>query len=111
MKLHANGVDFTCLCTSFNRGANECSCCIKFTKQVGDKLKSEACQAFYRFFATSLINSIKRSMNVRFNLSSDTKSTLKLAATCDFQQCGTLTSVDSDEPVQPHFKLRNSKCC
>ena len=31
------------------------------------------------------------------------------AVTCDFQQCGILTSVHSDEPVQPHFKLRNSK--
>ena len=31
--------------------------------------------------------------------------------TCDFQQCGILTSVDSDEPVQPPFQLRNSKCC
>ena len=31
------------------------------------------------------------------------------ALTCDFQQCGILTSVDSDEPVQPSFKLRNSK--
>ena len=30
---------------------------------------------------------------------------------CDFQQCGILTSVDSDEPVQPHFNLRNSKWC
>ena len=29
----------------------------------------------------------------------------------DFQQCGILTSVDSDEPVQPPFKLRNSKWC
>ena len=28
----------------------------------------------------------------------------------DFQQCGILTSVDSDESVQP-FKLRNSKWC
>ena len=34
-----------------------------------------------------------------------------LAATCDFQQCGILTSVDSDEPVQPSFKLKNSKWC
>ena len=34
--------------------------------------------------------------------------TTKWAATCDFQQCGILTSVDSDEPVQPPFKLRNS---
>ena len=32
-----------------------------------------------------------------------------LASACDFQQCGILTSVDSDEPVQPPFKLRNSK--
>ena len=31
--------------------------------------------------------------------------------TCDFQQCGILISVDSDEPVQPPFELRNSKCC
>ena len=29
------------------------------------------------------------------------------AVTCDFQQCGILTNVDSDEPVQPPFKLRN----
>ena len=33
------------------------------------------------------------------------------AATCDFQQYGILISVDSDEPVQPLFKLRNSKWC
>ena len=31
------------------------------------------------------------------------------AVACDFQQCGILTSVDSDKPVQPTFKLRNSK--
>ena len=34
-----------------------------------------------------------------------------LATTCDFQQCGMLTSVDSDDPVQPLFTLRNSKGC
>ena len=28
---------------------------------------------------------------------------------CDFQQCCILTSVDSDELVQPPVKLRNSK--
>ena len=33
------------------------------------------------------------------------------ADTCDFQQCGIFTSVDSDEPVQPPFKLWNSKWC
>ena len=33
--------------------------------------------------------------------------------TCDFQQCGILTNfkVVSDEPVQPPFKLINSKWC
>ena len=35
----------------------------------------------------------------------------KWAATCDFQQCGVLTSVDSDEPVQLPVKLRISKQC
>ena len=33
------------------------------------------------------------------------------AMTCDFQQCGILTSVDSDEPLQHPFKLSNSKVC
>ena len=33
------------------------------------------------------------------------------AATYDFQQCGILTWIDSDEPVQSPFKLRNSKWC
>ena len=28
-----------------------------------------------------------------------------LATTCDLQQCGILTSVDSDESLQPTFKL------
>ena len=34
-----------------------------------------------------------------------------LLMACDFQQCGILTSVDSDELVQPPFKLTNAKCC
>ena len=29
----------------------------------------------------------------------------KSAVTCDFQQCGILTSVDSDQHVQPPFSL------
>ena len=33
------------------------------------------------------------------------------AATCEFQHCGILTGVDSDVPVQPPFKLRNSQWC
>ena len=36
-------------------------------------------------------------------------SPIMAAKTCDFQQCGILTSVDSDEPVQPPFRLRNLK--
>ena len=35
----------------------------------------------------------------------------KWASAWDFQQCGILTCVDSDEPVQSPFKLRNSKWC
>ena len=34
---------------------------------------------------------------------------IKRAVTRDFQQSEILTSVDSDEPVQPRFKLRNLK--
>ena len=33
------------------------------------------------------------------------------AVTCDFQQCGILRNVDSDEPVQSSFKLRRSQLC
>ena len=35
----------------------------------------------------------------------------KWALICDFQQCGILTCVDSDEPVKAPFKPRNSKSC
>ena len=38
--------------------------------------------------------------------SSHRQQTANCAATCDFQQCGILTSVNSDEPVQPPLKLR-----
>ena len=40
-------------------------------------IKCEARPAFYRFFATSLINSIIQSKKVRFYLSYDIKITLK----------------------------------
>ena len=33
------------------------------------------------------------------------------ASAWDFQQCGILTCVDSDEPLQLPFKFRNSKWC
>ena len=32
-------------------------------------------------------------------------------ANMSFQQCGIMTSVDSDEPAYPLFKLRHSKLC
>ena len=34
---------------------------------------------------------------------------MKFAATRDFQQCGILTCVDLDQPVQPPLKLSNHK--
>ena len=37
------------------------------------EIKCEACRAFYLFFATSLINSIKQSTKVRFYLPYDIK--------------------------------------
>ena len=37
--------------------------------------------------------------------------TLNWATAWDFQQCVILTSVDSDEPLQPPFKPRNSNYC
>ena len=43
--------------------------------------------------------------------SSSQRYSMKVAATHDFQQCGILTSVDSNKIVQPPFKLRNSKRC
>ena len=55
---------------------------------------------------------IQTCINIRHHMSLECfydQTLYKWAATCDFQQCGILTSVDSDEPVQPHFKLRNSK--
>ena len=50
-------------------------------------------------------------MNVLIHSPTSKDHTNKWAVTWDFQQCGILTSVDSDKPVQPPFKLRNSKWC
>ena len=35
--------------------------------------------------------------------------TIAMYEPCALQQCGILTCVDSEEPTQPPFKLRNSK--
>ena len=61
----------------------------------------------------SLARSLGRSLNTAYQSRVQTHSAShgKWAATCDYQQCGVLTSVDSDEPMQPPFKLRNSQWC
>ena len=41
-----------------NRILQECSCIIKFIKQVVEEIKCEAYRTFYLFFSISLINSI-----------------------------------------------------
>ena len=42
---------------------------LNLLNKLGKRDKCETCRAFYLFFAKSLINSIYRSMNVRFYLS------------------------------------------
>ena len=39
----------------------------------------------------------------------ESKKKIEISRECDFQKCGILTCVVSDEPVQPPFQLRNSK--
>ena len=58
----------------------------------------------YRFNASKCIKSVK--CKVSHNL---LKIWINWAVTRDFQQYAILTSVDSDEPVQPPFKFRNLK--
>ena len=47
--------------------------------------------------------------SVTKNLEIEVKTTKIWASAWDFQQCVILTCVDSNEPLQPPFKLRNSK--
>ena len=47
--------------------------------------------------------------NASFRRKSTKEAKVIRARICDFQQCGILTRVDLNEPVQPHFKLRISK--
>ena len=57
---------------------------------------------------------VKFRFNIAFNDFSviSQQSDIKIwASAWDFQQCDILTSVDSDEPVQPPFRHRNSKWC
>ena len=65
------------------------------------------CAPYYFFFFCGNLKQWRMTNNCSFsNILLE-----KWAATCDFQQCGFLTNVDSDEPVQPPFRLRNSKWC
>ena len=76
----------------------------------------EAFQFFYNVFF-SVINlfyrgpfgsSLERQLNQSPTVSQGARNII-WAVTRDFQKCGILTSVDSNEPVQPPFKLRNCK--
>ena len=49
-----------------------------------------------------------RTYSVCWNKNDLQKKKYNSATECDFQQCGILTWIDSDVPVQPPFKLRNS---
>ena len=58
---------------------------------------------------------MKKSLGPGFLIINQTHETEKegtiRAVTRDIQPCVFFTSVDSNESVQPPFKLRNSKCC
>ena len=60
--------------------------------------KLRICEAYAKF----------RENKVLAKISEFTVILIIRAATCDFQQCGVLTSVDSDEPFQPPYKLTDA---
>ena len=74
------------------------------TALVGKELMQIYC---YLPLCYSLQTERKRKRNSKSNVYKK----YKCALTCDFQQYDIWTGVDSDEPVQPPFKLRNSKWC
>ena len=61
--------------------------------------------------AARLLPSVVPSLALWLILQLSSSTNNNWAVSCDFKQCGILTSVDWDEPVQPPFKLRNSKWC
>ena len=69
----------------------------------------------FNFWSFSNLARLYSSVINMFLISLDTLSTSlwknNWIATCDLQQCDMLTRVDTDEPVQSSFKLRNSKWC
>ena len=82
------------------------SCLVSAASQIRSGVDSKSCQAWcwqqHGSSVASAATSDSSSAVVIYALSIG-------AVTHDFQQCGILTSVDSDQPVQPPFKLRNSK--
>ena len=67
-------------------------------------------QDAWQFFLHSLRKPCQyKSIFCHFNAHSIVDIRLIWAVTWDFQQCGILTCVVSDEPLQPPFKLRNSQ--
>ena len=67
-------------------------------------------QAENFYFQVKFINCYLREIiSFTKKMTLETGASLIRAPTCDFQQCVFLTSVDSEEPMQPPVKLRNSK--
>ena len=127
LKCYEVGLSYFWLTLVINRIEHSCSCVIEFMKLVAARL------AFYTCLINVIIHEDEYWILCRWDcqLFSEnrfvsfhacvTASTqiisiyplaridawqVKWAATCDFQQCGILTSVDLDEPVQPPLKLR-----
>ena len=99
------------------------STCIKLLSYL---IKLESCQEIhFSCFILNLFHKLDeklfpelsvRSLILIYIIPESERSIIKIAThngamTHDFQQCGILTSVDSDKPVQPPFILRNFKCC
>ena len=81
-------------------------------KQFGSRSGTMLCRCWSGSKLLARVISRRRKSLLTRNDGRDTLETdNNWAVTCDFQQCGILTSEDSEEPVQPPFKLRNSKWC
>ena len=66
-------------------------------------VKSAFQKIFFSYYSTKLY--VVCTQKNRLNETGLLSTQYIRAVTCDFQQCGILTCVDSDEPVQPVFNL------
>ena len=97
------------------RGRNSNTPSIRsWTSKHLTRSQSDVGAKFGRGITSTRLGSVTKRQNVRhkganrsISLQETKKTSPGKTMTCDFQ-CGILTSVDSDEPVQPPFKLRNS---